>query len=121
MNDFDEHTWTAEQRALDGRIALEFEGLEGSRSVYEATGEPIEAWIASARDTARALRAQVARLTHAGRRAHWDAELTRLGLPRPPEVMPKEQADEVTRAVAEGASETRGPASRPTGGSRSRG
>lgn len=88
MNEYDEDKWSAEQRALDGRIALEFEGLEGSRATYEATGAPLEAWLAGAADSAKALRAQIARLTHAGRKAHWDVELARIGLPRPAEPKP---------------------------------
>lgn len=89
MNDYDEDKWTQEQRGIDGRLALEFEALEGARATYEATGEPIGAWLANAQDSAKTLRAQVARLTNAKRRAHWEAELTRIGLPRPPEPKPE--------------------------------
>lgn len=97
MNDFDEDKWTLEQRALDGRIAADVEGLAGSRWAQEQAGGTPEAWVGASQDTARAIRAQVARLTHAGRRAHWDAELTRLGLPRPPEPKAKStvSADEL--------------------------
>lgn len=95
MNKFDEHTWSAEQRALDLRITQDFEGLEGSRFVHDATGAPLEDWLVGARDTAKALRAQIARLTHAGRRAHWEAELVRIDLPKP--VEPKPVVDETPK------------------------
>jgi hypothetical protein len=83
VNDFDEHKWSAGQRALDLRIAQQFDGLEGSRAVHEATGAAIESWTASAQELAADLGASVAQLEHAGRRAHWQAELTRLGLSAP--------------------------------------
>lgn len=85
MNEFDEDKWTREQRTLDARIAADMEGLGGSRYTHELAGGALGAWTAGAQDTAKAIRAQVARLTHAKRRAHWEAELTALGLPRPPE------------------------------------
>lgn len=84
-NEFNEDTWTADQRALDGRILLEFEALEHSRATYEATGQPTEAWLATARAQAAALRDMAAALLHDGRRLHWEAELARLmgGAPAP--------------------------------------
>jgi len=78
MNEFNEDTWTADQRALDGRVALEFEALEHSRATYEATGAPTEAWLATARAQADALRDMAAALLHRGRRLHWEAELARV-------------------------------------------
>lgn len=108
MNEYDEDKWSAEQRSLDGRIAAEFEGLEGSRSVHEATGAPLDAWLPGAADTAKALRAQIARLTHVGRKAHWDVELARIGLPRPAE--PKPDPIELPKPNATTRTEPRGGA-----------
>lgn len=69
MNAFDEHTWSAEQRALDAQICAEFEGLEAHFAAHGALPAA----------EAQALLARVATLKHAGRRAHWAAELARLG------------------------------------------
>lgn len=80
MNEFDEHTWTAAQRALDGAIAADVEALGGSRYLSElAGGNPAE-WAKSMRGSADEIRARCAKLTHAGRRAHWDRQLAALGL-----------------------------------------
>lgn len=81
MNEYDEHTWTAEQRSLDGRIAADVESLGGSRYTHVQAGGALDDWLRGAQDTARAIRAQVARLTHAKRRAYWETELEAFGLP----------------------------------------
>lgn len=85
MNEFDEHTWTAEQRALDGRITADVEALAGSRWAHEQAEIPLGEWLIDAQDTAKTIRAQVARLTNTKRRAHWEATLATLGLARPVE------------------------------------
>lgn len=85
MNDYDEDKWSAEQRALDGRIATDVEALTGSRWAHEQAEIPLGEWLIDAQDTAKTIRAQVARLTNAKRRAHWEAELSALGLAKPVE------------------------------------
>ena len=110
MNEYDEDKWSAEQCVLDSRILLEFEALESARVTYDATGASLEAWLASAADTAKSLRAQVARLKHEGRKAHWDAELIRLGLPRP--VEPKPEPVELPKPNATTRTEPRGGVAR---------
>lgn len=71
MNEFDEHTWTPDQIALDGLICREFEALEAS-PVPDA-------------DVVQRVAANIVLLTHAGRQEHWLAELARIGVLLVPE------------------------------------
>lgn len=74
MNAFDEHTWSAEQRALDAQICAEFEGFEAHFAAHGALPAA----------EAQTLVARIDCLVHEGRRAHWAAELARLGVATEP-------------------------------------
>lgn len=96
MNEFDEDQWVKGQIALDGRICTEFEALEAQYGTAEMTGT-LDLWRKEHESTVTALRAQIARITHAARRKHWDDELARLGFVKPKS---KAKPEAVAAAVA---------------------
>lgn len=90
MNNFEENTWSAEQRALDGRIAADFESLEASRFEADIKAVALEQWQADAAAHAKLISNLIAGVEHKARREHWLAELARLGVAPPAEVVPVE-------------------------------
>ena len=80
MNEFNEDKWSRAQCLLDGQVAADFNGLEGSYFAAESNGKTPAQWAEEAAEPIARVVKLVADIEHKARRRHWTSELARLGV-----------------------------------------